>query len=409
MKPPSSRITEESTPCPLSIRTEPDSREATSALKGLSQELDQPSPAQPDSNTATSQRPSPVEIRQPPDRPLEIYQRILTALMTPLTTTAIVLIMVIFILLQKADFRDRVIRLAGTRDIQVTTAALDDAASRLSRLFLVQTALNASFGVIIAIGLWIIGVPSPVLWGVFAGLMRYVPYVGSIFSAVFPILLAASVDQSWSMAIATIALFAIVEPLVGQFFEPWVQGQSTGLSPLAIVVSAVLWTTLWGPIGLLIATPVTMCLVVLGRHIEGLSFLEVILGDEPALSPAEIFYQRLLTGSSAEAAEHAEKHLKSASLLDYYGDVALPGLRLAAVDAERGALDEPKMIELREGVTMLLDDLSDQPFDGTAKSKDIEAYRASRHRSRLAPTSLCLRDTVCPMPRRETPHRRRRR
>ena len=383
---------------------------ATSTLKGLSQELEQPgtqrSASQNDDPTQPQTRPVPVEIRAPPDRPLDIYQRILSALLTPLTTTAIVLIMVVFILLQSNDIRDRVIRLVGTRDIQLTTAALDDAASRLSRLFLVQTALNVSFGAVIALGLWTIGVPSPGLWGVFAGLMRFVPYIGSIFSAVFPILLAASVDHGWAMALETTALFLVLEPLIGNFIEPWVQGHSTGLSPLAIVLSAVLWTTLWGPIGLLIATPITMCLVVMGRHIEGLAFLDVILGDQPALAPEEIFYQRLLAGSSAEAAEQAEKYLKGHSLVDYFDSVALPGLQLAAIDAERGVIDREKMIEIQQGISVLLEDISDFSSDppqgeetltmkqktsvDTEKSSTAVAKAESDVHDQRVPCILCL-------------------
>ena len=334
---------------------------ATATLRGLGQELEPQKPtssAGPANSLPQQQRPIPVEVRQPPDGPLEIYQRIIQALLAPMTTTAIVLIMVIFILIQKDDIRDRVIRLAGTRDLQVTTAALNDAASRLSRLFLAQTILNSAFGVVIALGLWIIGVPSPVLWGVFAGLMRFVPYIGALLASIFPILLAASVDPGWSLAIQTIALFAIIEPLTGHFIEPWLYGQSTGLSPLAIVVSAVIWTTLWGPIGLLIATPITMCLVVLGRHIQGLKFLDVILGDEPALAPDEVFYQRLASGASTQASEQAQEFLKTGSLLEYFDTVALPGIRLAAIDAERGVIDESKIIELREGIDVLIDDIA---------------------------------------------------
>lgn len=344
---------------------------ATSVLKGLSQELEQQTPRADAQSPDAQQRPVPVEIRQPPDRPLDIYQRILTALLGPVTTTGIVLILVVFILFQKTDIRDRVIRLAGTRDIQVTTAALNDAAERLSRLFLMQTALNTVFGAAIAMGLWLIGVPSPILWGVFSALMRFVPYIGSILSAIFPILLAASVDPGWTMVVETAALFLVLEPLVGNLIEPWLQGHSTGLSPLAIVMSALLWTTLWGPIGLLIATPITMCLVVLGRHIDGLSFLNVILGDEPVLSPVQTFYQRLLSGSYIEATEHAEGYLKKRSLLQYTDNVALPGLMLAARDATRGALDQERMDEIHDGLVVLLDELGDRSSETeTQEAKD---------------------------------------
>ena len=300
----------------------------------------------------------------------------MSVLLPPLTTSGIVLILIVFILLQREDIRDRVIRLVGAGDIERTTKALDDAGYRLSRLFLAQAALNASFGIAIGLGLWAIGVPSPILWGMVAALMRFIPYIGALLAAVFPILLAASVDPGWSMVAWTLALYLILEPAVGHFIEPMVQGQTTGLSPLAIVVSAVLWTALWGPIGLLLATPLTMCLVVLGRHVEGLAFLDVVLGDQPALSPPEVFYQRLLAGSSAEAAEQAEDVLKASSLVDYCDDVALAGLTLAARDAHRGAITEDRMAELRDGVLVLLEDLSDQPLDPHNGQREASEPRA---------------------------------
>jgi predicted PurR-regulated permease PerM len=340
---------------------------ATATLSGLTKELEQ----QPVQGARTVARgtagpelakPVPVEIHQPPERPLDTYQRIMAALLAPLTITGLVLILIVFILMQREDIRDRVIRLAGAGDIELTTAALNDAAYRLSRLFLAQMAINVGFGFLIAAGLWIIGVPSPLLWGMIATLMRFIPYVGAFLAAVFPVLLAAAVDPGWSLVIWTLALYAVLEPLVGHFVEPFVYGQTTGLSPLAIVVSAILWTALWGPIGLLLATPLTLCLVVLGRHVEGLGFLDVILGDQPPLSPAEAFYQRMLAGSAAEASDQAQQVAKSSGLVDFYDNVAVPGLRLAMIDAERGALDEERMATVYEGVEVLVDDLEDAPL-----------------------------------------------
>jgi predicted PurR-regulated permease PerM len=342
---------------------------ATSTLQKLSKELDQqPSVIAPAASTTGSlprdqPKPIPVEIHQPPERTLDTYQRIMSTLLDPLTTTGIILIFVIFILLQREDIRDRVIRLVGAQDLELTTAALDDAASRLSRLFLAQTAINAGFGAIVALGLWAIGVPSPVLWGIVAALMRFIPFVGSVLAAVFPLLLAAAVDPGWTMLLLTLALYLVLEPIVGHVIEPMVQGQTTGLSPLAIVVSAVLWTGLWGPIGLLLATPLTVCLVVLGRHVKSLAFLDVVLGDAAPLTPAQVFYQRLLAGSSAEAEEQADQVLKSSSLIQYFDSVALPGLRLAASDAKRGATDSARMALVQASVNVLLADLSDRPLN----------------------------------------------
>ena len=373
---------------------------ATATLKQLGKELDQ-NPSAPAANTpavASSgdlPKPIPVEIHQPPERPLDTYQRIVKVLLAPLTTTGIVLILMIFILMQREDIRDRVIRLVGARDIELTTAALNDAAFRLSRLFLAQTAINVGYGAIIALGLWIIGVPNPMLWGIIATLMRFIPYIGAIFAAVFPVLLAAAVDPGWSMVIWTLALYAIMEPAVGHFIEPWIQSKTTGLSPLAVVVSAVLWTALWGPIGLLLATPLTMCLVVLGRHVEGLAFLDVILGDQPALSPPEIFYQRLLAGSSAEAADQADQLLKSTTLTNYYDIVALAGLKIASADAHRGAIDEQRMTELHAGVVVLLDDLSDHPLEPPQEKN--QATEATAEQVELLTTLPVLQEADLPL------------
>ena len=285
---------------------------ASGMLKDLSKELDKPKDAASPLGAGTSPKaaapltPVPVEVRQPDPGALESLQSLISPLLHPLATTGIIIIFVIFILLQREDLRNRLIRLAGSHDLQRTTAALDDAASRLSRLFLIQLLLNGSFGVIIGTGLWLIGVPSAILWGILAAVLRFVPYVGSAIAAAFPLVLAVAVDPTWSMLLWTLALFLIVEPIVGHVIEPMVYGHSTGLSPVAVVASATFWTALWGPIGLVLAPPLTVCLVVLGRHVERLEFLDVMFGDRPALSPPEIFYQRMLAGDPTEASEEAE-------------------------------------------------------------------------------------------------------
>ena len=245
-------------------------------------------------------------------------------------------------------------------DLQRTTAALDDAASRLSRLFLNQLLINTGFGLLIGAGLWLIGIPSAVLWGILATVLRFVPYIGSIIAAAFPLALAVAVDPGWSMLAWTAVLFFAVEPAIGQIVEPMVYGRSTGVSPVAVVVSATFWTALWGPIGLVLATPLTVCLVVLGRHVERLAFLDVMFGDRPALSPAEIFYQRMLAGDPAEATEKAEEFLKERSLSSYYDEVAIKGLQLAQVDLDRDALDQSRLVRIRDTVLEFANDLSDQ-------------------------------------------------
>jgi predicted PurR-regulated permease PerM len=302
-------------------------------------------------------RPLPVEVHEPDPTPAQVARNVLLPLLEPLATTGIVFVVLVFILMQREDLRDRMIRLFGASDLHRTTAAMDDAARRLSRYFLTQLALNAAFGIVAAIGLWLIGVPSPILWGVFAALMRFVPYIGSFVAALPPILLAAAVDPGWSMALMTLALFLIGEPLMGHVVEPIVYGQSTGLSPFAVVISAIFWTWLWGPVGLLIATPLTLCLVVLGRHVERLEFLDVLLGDRPALTPAENLYQRMLAGDPDEALDSAEVLLKERSLTSYYDEVALRGLQLAANDATRGVLTQRQLEQVKDVIRALVQDL----------------------------------------------------
>jgi AI-2E family transporter len=220
--------------------------------------------------------------------------------------------------------------------------------------------VNASFGVVIGVGLWVIGVPSPILWGILAAILRFVPYIGAVIAAVFPLALSAAVDPGWSMLLWTAALFVVVEPVVGHVIEPLLYGHSTGLSPVAVVASATFWTALWGPIGLILAIPLTVCLVVLGRHVERLEFLDVMFGDRPALSPPEIFYQRMLAEDPAEAVEKAEEFLKERPLLTYYDEVALPGLKLAQNDLTRGALDRAQTEKIKTTILEVVDNLAEQ-------------------------------------------------
>ncbi|TMK12992.1 MAG: AI-2E family transporter [Alphaproteobacteria bacterium] len=328
---------------------------ASEVLHDLSSELDRPNRVSPSTGTLVSPgtstaRPIPVEIKQPDPGALQTLAALITPLIHPLATTGIVAIFVFFVLMQRQDLRNRLVRLAGSQDLQRTTAALDDAGQRLSRLFLTQLALNAGFGLVIGAGLWFIGVPSAPLWGILAMILRFVPYIGAAISAIFPLVLAAAVGPDWTMVLWTAALFLIAEPLVGHVIEPLLTGHSTGLSPVAVIASATFWAWLWGPVGLILATPLTVCLVVLGRHVDRLKFLDVMFGDQPALSPAELVYQRLLARDPVEAAEQAQKYLEEKPLLAYYQEVLIEGLKLAQADAERGALDHERMLHIRDAV-----------------------------------------------------------
>ncbi len=314
---------------------------AADVLQNLGKEISRPQNRNEPATAAPTVediKPIPVEVRSPPPTALENISSLISPLLHPLATIGVVIVFVVFILFQREDLRNRVIKLAGSHDLQATTAALDDAGSRLSRLFLTQVALNTAFGIVIGLGLWMIGVPSAILWGIMAAILRFVPYIGIFIAAFFPLALAVAVDPGWSMLIWAAALIIVTELVVGNAIEPMLYGHSSGLSPVAVVVSATFWTALWGPIGLVLATPLTVCLVVLGRHVERLEFIDILFGDRPALSPPEIFYQRILANDPAEAIDKAEAFLKERSLSEYYEEVALRGLRLAQNDLKRELL-----------------------------------------------------------------------
>ena len=337
--------------------------QASTVLKELKTELQHRDAAGRPADSELTRQPSdkptpiPVEVRQPDPGALSTFGAIIQPLISPLTTTGIVVIFVVFVLLQREDLRNRLVRLAGSADIQRTTAALDDAGKRLSKLFLTQIAFNAVFGLAIGIGLEFIGVPSAPLWGLVAMIMRFVPYIGALISAVFPLILAAAVGSGWQMLILTAALFVVLELLAGQVLEPLIFGHSSGLSPVAIILSASFWTWLWGPVGLVLATPLTICLVVLGRHVDRLKFLDVMLGDRPPLTPPQLAYQRMLAGDPVEAVEQAHEYLNDASLENYYDAILLKGLRLAEADRQLGHLDEDRLSRVVSTVEELVAEL----------------------------------------------------
>lgn len=347
--------------------------------------------------TAQQARPLPVEVHQPEPTPLQMLGTYVSPVLSPLAHLGIVLIVTIFVLLQREDLRDRLIRLFGSSDLHRTTVAMDDAAYRLSRYFLTQVAINASFGIVIGLGLMLIGLPSPILWGIVAGLLRFVPYVGAILGAVLPVGLAAAVDPGWSLALWTAGLFLAIEPVIGHIIEPLAYGHSTGMSPVSVVLAAIFWSWIWGPIGLLLATPLTLCLVVMGRHIDRLEFLDVILGDRPALTPVENFYQRTLAGDPDEAQEQAELLLKDRSLCSYYDEVAIKGLHLASADVRRGVVTAPQLERIREAVGELV--LSLNEHEDVEPEAKAETQSVGARMMRLSPSEQKLpRDAPLPLP-----------
>ncbi len=339
-------------------------------------------------------KPVPVVITQTPaSSALELSRRILEPIIGPIANLGIILVVAIFTLLQKDDLRDRLIRLFGSGDLHRATATMDDAGRRLTRYFLTQLGINCSFGAIVGIGLFFIGVPSPVLWGVLGALLRFVPYIGSYIAAALPILLAAAVGHGWGMALWTALLYLVTELIMGQAVEPMVYGHSTGLSPFSVIIAAIFWTWIWGPIGLILSTPLTLCLVVLGRHVEQLEFLDIALGDRPALTPVENFYQRILAGDPDEAEEHAERFLAQHSLSAYYDEVALEGLQLAAADANRGVLTHHQAERIKTTVLELVHDLADHPDADPPAGKEDETVAGKPLDQKATPEGPSSPDT----------------
>jgi predicted PurR-regulated permease PerM len=310
--------------------------------------------------TAPAQEPLRVQIEEPPTRPMQVLGEVLAPVLAPLATAGLVFIFLIFILLSRNELRDRLLRVVGG-DVHRMSDALDEAAERVSRYLGAQFLVNLGYAVPMAAGLWLIGVPGALLWGLLAGALRFLPYLGPAIAALFPLTMAFAVDPGWSMVLWTLALVAVLELISNNFIEPWAYGASTGLSALAVLVSATFWTVVWGPIGLVLATPLTVCLVVLGRHVRPLRVFDLLLGNEPAFDLPTTLYQRLVAGEVEDAVELAREQVREGSLAKFYAEVAMPALQLteATPDADRRE-------RVADGMRVLLDDLDEAAAEAPA-------------------------------------------
>ena len=311
-----------------------------------------------------------VEVIREDGKPLEIVMKWLGKVSEPIAMVGIVLLFVILILLDRDDLRDRLLRLMGG-NMHVATDALDEASDRIGKYLRMQFIVNVTYGIPMALGLWLIGVPGAILWGVLATIMRFVPYVGPMISAVFPIALAFAVAPGWDMLLWTLGLILVLELISNNVVEPWLYGASTGLSTLAIIMAATFWTALWGPVGLILSTPLTVCCLVLGRYLPGLQFMEVLLGSQPVLDAPHRLYQRLLADDVHGAIELAQDAIaqrlpgkptaadKGQALVRFYGDVALPTLQLAYRHHSERATVGHRM-RLSNGMEDVLEELQDE-------------------------------------------------
>jgi predicted PurR-regulated permease PerM len=302
-----------------------------------------------------SAAPVAVEIHDPPTNALQVIQRVLASVWVPLETAGIVLVVLIFVLLEHEALRDRFIRIAGGTDIRATTLALNDAGERLSRFFVSQFAVNLGVAGALALALTLVGMPHALLWATMAGVLRFVPYVGVWLAALFASVMAAAVDPGWALAISALSAFVIVELVAGQLVEPQLYGHTTGLSPLSVVIAAIFWSWLWGPIGLIVSTPLTLCLVVAGRHIKALSVLDILLGDNQALTMSQRFYQRALSGDSQEIIAGARAFLKRNSFASYCDAVLMPAMYLARLDLQHSAISAGQLSSVRSAIVAVVE------------------------------------------------------
>jgi predicted PurR-regulated permease PerM len=308
-----------------------------------------------------------VVVDNSPFARISVLGSFASPLLSPLGQFAIVMVFAVFLLAAQEDLRNRLIKLIGPHDIYRTTEAIDDAGQRVGRMLFAQVVLNSAFGVLIGVGLYFIGAPNPALFGALAGVARFVPYIGVLIGVIPPLVVAFGFDPGWTTFLWTLALFGAAEAIAGQVIEPVVYGHSSGLSPVAVVISASIWAFLWGPIGLVLATPLTTCLVVLGRHVPGLAFLETLLGDAPPLAAHETFYQRMLAGDPREATAQARAFLKRGAIADFYDEVAFEALRRAHVDVARGDLDEARLAAMTQSMRQLVEWLGDSKEKAPAR------------------------------------------
>lgn len=306
----------------------------------------------------SSKEPLLVEIFAP-SHPIATLTSLIAPLVSPIASLGLIIVVVIFMLLEREELRDRFIRLVGYGDLHRTTEALQEAGSRVAQYLLMQLVVNCAYGIPLALGLWAVGIPNAALWGMLAIVLRFVPYIGPVIAAVLPLFLAFAVDPGWSLVLWVAAIFLALELTSNNIVEPWLYGSRTGLSPLAIIVAAIFWAWLWGPVGLILSTPLTVCLAVLGRYVPQFEFLEVLFGSEPVLDPKERLYQRLLAGDPDEATDLAEELLEEDYLEGYYGKVAIPALLLAEQDRRRGVLTAEQMEQVFGSAITLVSNLEE--------------------------------------------------
>lgn len=337
--------------------------QVTRGVKSITRELSNDTSTQPDATEgapSSTQKPVPVQVITPPESEWTTIRGFLGPILGPIGMAGVVLVFTAFILLRREDVRDRLIKLAGISKISVTTRALEDAEDRVGHYLRFALLINSCFGCIIALGLWLIGLPTVALWGIIAALMRFVPYAGILISCACPLLLSLAIFPGWEKPVFVVLLFFVPEVLIANVIEPVVYGANTGTSPLGLLVAAVFWTVLWGPLGLVLSTPLTVCVVVLGRHVPQLSFLHVLLAEETGLTDEARLYGRLLAADRNEAQRLVDEVLAEKTLVETYDDLLIPVLRLAEQDRHKGALEPPQADSIFEGLKQIITEVGNR-------------------------------------------------
>jgi predicted PurR-regulated permease PerM len=348
-------------------------RQATATVQQLNKELG----AANENKNENPAHPIPVRVTAPPANFVEEMRSFLGPLTGAMEIAGLTIVFMGFMLVNREDLRNRLIRLGGQGQLSVMTQALEDASDRLSRYLLLQLVVNACYGAVFGTAMYLIKVPHALLWGAIAALLRFVPYVGVWIAVAFPMAMSLAVFPGWHQALYVFAVFAVLEITVANVIEPWLYGSHTGISPFAILVAAVFWASLWGPVGLILSTPLTLCLILAGRYVPQMNFLEILLGDAPALSSEELFYQRLLAMDEDEARNVAETYLRDKSLTSLYESVLIPALRLAEEDRHSDALGDRSAEFIHQSTRELIDDLGERALDERSKSDAAAASTAS--------------------------------
>ena len=370
--------THENNPLRLAVRTISEVTSALNKPEDANQEI-----------AAEKLRPQRVEVVQTAEPgSIQMLMGVLWPVVGPLANSFVVIVIVIFMLMAGADLRDRLIHLVGRGRLRVTTQALDEVGQRISRYLRAQLIVNASFGLAIGAGLYFIGIPNAVFWGLLGMVLRFLPYIGAWIAAALPLALAIAIFETWTQPLLTVGLFVTVELIVSNVVEPWLYGASTEISPLAVVVSALFWTWLWGGVGLVLATPLTVCLAVAGKYLPGLAFLDLLMGDKPSIAPGDRLYQRLLALNEEEASEIIEQHTREKSALTAFDEAVLPALRSIETDFRAGVLSETARTDACQILRQIIADLAKPSAATDATGAPVLCIPASHEGDELAALML---------------------